>query len=129
MLDEYLDGDELERRPERVIPIRQRCEFLPSVGPELPELEPAFGPQLELRLTTTPACAPEPAAAQDKANLAVGAAPVETRVNRPPKLVFTPVDHRRRSRQKLTPGGFILGCAMGSAAAALVLLVVQFAVG
>jgi hypothetical protein len=39
------------------------------------------------------------------------------------------MQRRKQKQSPFTPRGFLFGCALGSAAAAMVLLVVQLAVG
>jgi len=130
-IDEYLDVDTEEQPSERFIPIRGRKEFLPTVAqanePSMSNRES----QLELPLSSSAASG---GARHAAASAEPAAQPPEDRVIRfptraksPAGIPFkAPVQFHRRSQ--FTIGGFLLGCAMGSAAAAMVLLVVQVVV-
>jgi hypothetical protein len=105
-----LEPNPVELRRERHIPIRSRNEFLPCVAhtvlPEMNQRTAGTGDtQLELPPTN-----------EDEAiRFAHAAKPATDRVLARP-------DHSGR-KLTFTLRGFILGCAMGSAAAALVLLI------
>jgi hypothetical protein len=140
LLEEYFDPDSLADRGDRYIPIRCRSEFLPAVTAwrdECNEEDKGFaqGAQFELPLD---AGAPAPADFCD-AGVKVPATqttPVELRhVNEKPpmgwarpKVSFQPVS-RRNPRGSFNPKRFLYGCLLGSAAAAVVLLMVSVAFG
>ncbi len=130
LLDEYQIDDGFPTRPERFIPVRNRYEFLPSAVNDLEDAVPTLGPQLELALAPA-ARAAEAGTPTQSTGLPTLPSPTSLAAPepRPTRLTFTPLDHVRRRRQKLTPGGFVFGCALGSAAAAVVLLVLQLTVG
>lgn len=138
LICEFLEPDPDELHRDRPIPIRRHGdEFLPTAAhfvedadsmPEarnLPQDEP-------VESTAAAAARPE-----------VSAAPVgEVTVQRPharqdttrrrPPLPTTPRAYgsgHPRSTRKLTMPGFLCGCAVGSAAAAAVLFVLQLALG
>jgi hypothetical protein len=104
MIDEFLEEGERESQHERYIPVRGRSEFLPSAqcpGSEVRE-EPKQRPAIRLgsptgRTTTAPVVRPA----------------------RPPK------ETEPQEPEAFTIRGFFYGCAMGSAAAAVILLLVQ----
>lgn len=119
LLDEYLEPEVDEAEPQRYIPIRNDYEFLPSADPAIDEPEPTLPAQLDLS---------QKPAADEVAAVAAPLPPQPIGVLRP-RVTFTPVDHCRKRPRKLTAGGFAFGCAMGGAAAAVLLLVLQLAVG
>ncbi len=104
MIDEYLEDKPGESRPKRFIPIRGRSEFLPS----------AKCPGSEVR--------DEP---KRRSAIRLGSGlshPTNAPVVRPPRQPQTP---EQKVLETFTTRGFLYGCAMGSAAAAVVLLLVQ----
>lgn len=135
-VDEYFDRDTAEPPGHRYIPIRGRSEFLPTVARVDRSAARGRDGQLELPLTT--------AGRADNAGRAVatartvpdrGAGPTKDVVIRFPSRSQSPVGRAFKPpmqfgpRNRFTIGGFLLGCAMGSAAAAAVLLVVRVTVG
>ncbi len=140
LLEEYFDPDSVADRRDRYIPIRSRSEFLPAVAvwrDERNEDDRGFaqGVQFELPLN---ADAPTPADSCDAGVkvAATQATPVEVRhVNEKPpmgwarpKVSFQPVS-RRNPRGSFDPKRFLYGCLLGSAAAAVVLLMVSAVFG
>ena len=135
-VDEYFEYDTAEPPGHRHIPIRGRSEFLPTVARVERSAARANDGQLELPLTT--------AGQADSAGRAVATTPtVPEREAGPTKDVVIRFPSRSQSpvgrpfkppmqfgqRNRFTVGGFLLGCAMGSAAAAAVLLVIHVTVG
>ncbi|MFH1110914.1 MAG: hypothetical protein V1790_17205 [Planctomycetota bacterium] len=144
MIDEYLYPESDAWRPQRFIPIRGRSEFLPSAAFIREEPSTLTHRQLELPLTAgavSPPSAIEAAPERTLPHRGVEASPGPTvateprtaaeqprdSVIRPRRAPFRPI-RRRKPSSPFTPGGFLFGCALGSAAAAVVLLVVQLAV-
>ena len=123
MIDEYLYPDSDTWRPERYIPIRSHSEFLPSAASNSDEQDAPTQRQLELPLTNSGTTAERSTGAN------VADEPRRSSVVRPPKSYFQPKQRRKQEQAPFTPGGFLFGCALGSAAAAMVLLVVQLAFG
>lgn len=123
MIDEYLYPDSDTQQPERYIPIRGRSDFLPSAASISDEQAAPTQQQLELPLTTAGA------AAERSTSVDVADEPRRDSVIRPLRTPFEPRQRRKQKQSPFTPGGFLFGCALGSAAAAMVLLVVQLAVG
>ena len=102
MIEEYLEPGTATRprREQRYIPIRSRNEFLPSATLSDGTAEPATD--------------------------------VPVRIIRPERSPASPVlkpPEQLKRKGNFTFGGFLFGCAMGSAAAALVLLVVHTVTG
>lgn len=123
MIDEYLNPEPETWRPERYIPVRSRNEFLPSAAFIDDEQADCSQRQLELPLTTA-------AASLKPSTVAKVTDPARRdSVIRTPRSPFKIRQERDRKQSPFTPGGFLFGCALGSAAAAMVLLVVQLAVG
>jgi hypothetical protein len=141
MIDEYLEPDLFESRPLRYVPIRSRSEFLPSV---------LYGDLVETTAgaLSAPAVRGQPTPSKRKSiavirPLRAPLPPLTAPVERPPRdgvLRFTRRVAERMGISLLehpapdepTPfrvNGFLIGCAMGSLAAALVLLVVRVAIG
>ncbi len=129
MIDEYLYPELETTRPERVIPIRSRHEFLPSAAFFREETSQPAKRQLELSLaggtSSTKRSLPEPLIGILKFTDAVK----RDSVIRPRKAPTQSTPQRTQKESPFTPRGFFFGCALGSAAAAVVLLVVQIAVG
>lgn len=123
MIDEYLYPNSDTWRPERYIPIRGRSEFLPSAAFLNDEQAAPTQPQLELPLIAAPA------AVERLTGVNVADEPRRGSVIRPPRTLSQSTPWRKQKQSPFTPGGFLFGCALGSAAAAMVLLVVQLAVG
>ncbi len=145
MIQEYLEPELLESQPRRHIPIRARSEFLPSVM-ELADVSVAAAfahepsdRRAEEESTATPPAIPvikpkrtaPPVESRERTWKDVvirfpGRSEASTNPTKPPAAppVFQPpVDEPFRIT------GFLLGCAMGSVAAALVLLVARIAIG
>jgi len=132
MIDEYLYPDPKPLRPQRYIPIRSRSEFLPSAAFISEDQDAPIQRQLELPLIAGGAArkstTPDPSRERSTA-VGVADEPRRDSVIRPLRASFQPVQRRKQKQSPFTPGGFLFGCALGSAAAAMVLLVVQLAVG
>ena len=129
MIEEYLYPESDSWRPQRFIPIRGRSEFLPSAAFMSDEPSTLTHRQLELPLSAG-AVASRPSRAEGAPERTLPEHVVRSRrdsVIRPPRAPFRPVQRQKQSAV-FTPGGFLFGCALGSAAAAVVLLVVQLAV-
>ncbi|MGB2986704.1 MAG: hypothetical protein WBE26_12570 [Phycisphaerae bacterium] len=136
MIDDYieLDPDGLHR--ERHIPIRGRKEFLPSIAQRWDASVDRHDAQLELPLGL-PEKMQKVQRAADKTRTVPQASPkpeadAVIRFPRIPRRetdleLKPPVQYRRKAG--FTFSGFLIGCAMGSAAAAMVLLVVQTVFG
>jgi len=137
LIDEYLHPDEKSGRRERFVPIRSRSDFLPSAAFAEGEQNQESMRQLELSFEVALASAPTQ---QER---------METKSVKSPALVlvqdepagksFKPVLVKRPSRaadprvasptpvseREFTLRGLLFGSAMGSAAAAMLLLVVR----
>lgn len=110
-------------RVERAIPIRARNEFLPSAADHVASRDAETGSQLELAFR---------AGGVDSQLISTSGAPHGT-----PRPIESDVSSTTPSRRKkgfhqvgdegYTLGGFVYGCALGGAAAAGLLLVVQLA--
>jgi len=137
VIDEYLDPDHDGRYPRWPVPIGGRSDFLPSALQCTETPESGHAVQLELPLPVS-----ETAVSTAPSTEAVGTTPtgdtapaVDTVIRFPrspehrARPVLKPPQQFRRRREEFTIGGFLAGCAMGTAAAALVLLVVQTVVG
>ena len=122
LIDEYLYPDSDTWRPERYIPIRSRNEFLPTVASISNEQNVPTQRQLELPLIAAGA------SAERSTGVKTAEEPLRNTVIRPPRTCFQPTLRRKQKQSPFTPGGFLFGCALGSAAAAVVLLAVQIAV-
>lgn len=138
MIEEYAEPDPLAGHRDRYIPIRGRSEFLPSVAqasvpaarPDRRQMELPFTSAAKTNVTVRPATVVSPAPPCDTR-------PKADAVIRPPctagkvgALPFKPPEqfgHARR--RKYTISGFLVGCAMGSAAAAVALFVVRIVIG
>lgn len=131
MIEEFLDPP-TQDTPPRHIPIRGRRRFLPSIAHMRNSAAGEIGRQLELPLavvesaTTTVVSA---GAGQTTSECKIEARADTTlrfpQVGKPTAgLGFKPPE-QLETAHRFTVGGFLLGCAMGSAAAAVVLLVVQ----
>lgn len=138
---EYLDGDEDGLLRERFIPIRSRSEFDPTAAclalesPSIP-----LGNQLELPLGEAtgvePTSSPPSPGATSRVGAGSGAGERSIAPRSPRRHPHTPVPFDRLSRGA---GGeepltfhwrrFVTGCALGSAAAAVVLMMVYLTVG
>lgn len=141
MIDEHFEPGDATTTSDRYIPIRGRSDFLPSVTQHDGLFPAGADSQLELPLTTgssdksvTRPAQPHRSDLEQKPDTTADAA------------IRFPRDERRTDEfdpRRLDPGGarggkpagtftiggFLVGCAIGSAAAALVLLVVQTAIG
>jgi hypothetical protein len=128
IIDEYLYPESDAWRPQRFIPIRGRSEFLPSAAFLREEPSTLTHRQLELPLAAA-AVATLPSHDETTPERTLPEPVVQPRdsVIRPRRAPFRPIQRRKQS-SPFTPGGFLFGCALGSAAAAVVLLVVQLAV-
>lgn len=132
MIDEYLYPDPDPVRPERYIPIRGRSEFLPSAALISEDQDAPTQRQLELPLISAGAARERTLpdeTVERSTSVAVADVPRRDSVIRPLRAPFQPMKRRKQKQSPFTPGGFLFGCALGSAAAAMVLLVVQLAVG
>ncbi len=137
LLDELFEPDRpYATRPSRYIPIRGREEFLPSIAHTSDVAAARTRTQLELPFPTSdrartalPTTDTTRAVSKRKTQEA-GDMPL--RFPRAEKATASPIpraSERPEVDKNFTIGGFFLGCAMGSAAAALVLLVMQTAIG
>ena len=127
MIDEYMYPESDTWRPQRFIPVRGRSEFLPSAAFVREEPGTLAHRQLELPLTAVAAPLPVAGPTPERTLPEPVVEPSRDSVIRPPRTPFRPV-RRRKPSSPFTPRGFLFGCALGSAAAAVVLLVVQLAV-
>ena len=146
MLDEYLDADAPRESP-RLIPLRGRAEFLPTIDSWTRE-DATFetGNQLELTLQAANDHRDEQTRENAKWRLATaeeadnGATQTETAACQEqvrPLVMVIPAPYWARPRVDFQPQGgrgvertfdfkrFAYGCALGSAAAAAILLVVS----
>lgn len=132
MIDDYLYPDSDPWRPERYIPIRGRSEFLPSAAFISEDQDAPTQRQLELPLIAAEAAhestLPDQTVERSTA-VEVADEPRGDSVIRPLRAPLQPMQRRKQKQSPFTPRGFLFGCALGSAAAAMVLLVVQLAVG
>ncbi len=138
LIEEYLESDGELSRPERFIPVRTRGEFFPTAAPALTDDEAGENAQLELRLPgdtrdpveSTPlqklAEVVERSSAEDAP--AEPTTRVQPNVIRPVRRGFEPT-YRRRPPHPAIPKGFLVGCALGSAVAAVLLVAVRLVVG
>ena len=141
MIEEYLEPGGATMTSDRYIPIRGRSDFLPSVTPNGGLFSAGADSQLELPLTTDASDKPVARPAQPHRS-----DPEQKSDTTTDSAIRFPRDDRRtdefdprrldpagakggRPAGTFTIGGFLVGCAIGSAAAALVLLVVQTAIG
>jgi len=132
LIEEYLYPEPATRRPERYIPIRSRSEFLPSAAFISEDQDAPTQRQLDLPLIVAGGareCALPEQTVEQLTAVEVADKPRRDSVIRPPKAPFQPTQRHKQKQSPFTPGGFLFGCALGSAAAAMVLLVVQLAVG
>jgi len=130
MIEEYLYPEPDAWQTQRLIPIRGRAEFFPSAAFMGDEREARIQQQLELPLIAAGAAREGTLADQAvERSTAVSDGPRRDSVIRPLKAPFQPTPRQKQKQSPFTPGGFLFGCALGSAAAAMVLLVVQLAVG
>lgn len=137
LIHEYLEPDTVGAGRHRFIPIRGRNEFLPSVAGTGVTTGRTREMQLGLGLTTakkagkgdrpadTARTIPRPKV--EPAPDAVIRFPRTARPGASPVLKLP--EEFGRTRERFTIGGFLIGCAMGSAAASLVLLVMHALVG
>ncbi len=132
LVNEYLESTMTSPGRRRTIPIRGRSEFLPSIAQAQAASAAGRDAQLELPLASTKEPGKVQPAAADTATVPKTASkpPVDVVIRFPrsskptaPLRLKPPTHYRRKS--EFTIGGFLAGCAMGSAAAALLLLVVQ----
>ena len=139
LVSEYLEPDPEALYPERYIPVRSQSEFAPSVLQHHDELVAPLvaeeaGAPLELSLATDDRISSPSltGGVQRKANMAEQAGRGD-RAIRFPGMENSPVRgyeiQNNGRREELTFRGFAVGCAMGSAAAAMVLLVLRTAIG
>ena len=134
-IDEYVDPDHDPGyiREKRFIPIRGKREFLPSVAACMVDASGLAGSQLDLpferascetdrdaRRAARSAGSPSTDAASDSGNQVES----RSRETRPPASAPMGGPVGKRSAN-LTLGGFLCGCAMGGAAAAVILLILQ----
>ncbi len=143
LLDEYLDPEEYEDRP-RHVPVRGRADFLPTIDSWTQEDETfETGSQLELTLQEAPADGEwqsnEIVELQVESSEAPQAAMASVAVEKAttPAVKVIPAPYWARPRASFQPQGgrgvernfdfkrFVYGCALGSAAAAAILLVVS----
>ncbi len=131
MIEEFLDPKPQDPPP-RHIPIRGRRSFLPSIVHMRTTVAAEIGRQLELPLaavenasTTVRSGGTAQPASERKIVAQADATLRFPHVGKPTAgPAFKPLE-QLEAGQRFTVGGFLLGCAMGSAAAAMVLLVVQ----
>lgn len=140
LLEDYFDPDPIADRPDRYIPVRSRSEFLPAVTvwrDECNEENKGFaqGVQFELPLDVAAPAPADPCDAEVKVPVAQTAPVVLRPVNEKPpmgwarpKVSFQPLS-RRNPRGSFDPKRFLYGCLLGSAAAAVVLLMVSVVFG
>ncbi len=135
-LHDYADFDleDTGASAEQSIPIRHRREFLPSAS----HAEVAdYGAQMELPLADTEAIAENAIRiASNAAVEGVAAVALDTESIASTSAGSLPsIDEYRasvesaESQQPLTWGGFLFGCAIGGAAAAVLLVILRTAVG
>lgn len=135
-IDEVLASDIEDPTSERYIPIRGRREFLPTVAQMTPSSMSSRDAQLELPLSSTTtgerakrvAAMADPASSSSTTPAKDIAIRFPTRAKSPAGRAFKP-PMQFNKRTQFTLSGFLLGCAMGSAAAAMLLLVVRVVVG
>ena len=135
-IDEVLAPGAEEPTSERYIPIRGRREFLPTVAQAGRSSMSSGDAQLELPLSSTTtggqakrvATMADPASSSSTTPAKDIAIRFPTRSKSPAGRAFKP-PMQFNKRTQFTLGGFLLGCAMGSAAAAMLLLVGHVVVG
>ncbi len=131
MIEEFLDPN-TQDTPPRHIPIRSRRRFLPSIAYVRNVVAVGTGRQLELPLptvertrTAVQSAGRGRTASERKIEERADATLRFPQVGKPDAgPAFKPLEPLEAGHT-FTIGGFLLGCAMGSAAAAMVLLVVQ----
>ncbi len=136
VIEEYLEPGRQGVGEDRYIPIGGRSEFMPAVAHTTIAKEPSDDPQLVLPLTT-PGSRDASCRGADIAKAVSKHRSGETAdaVIRFPRTASAESGsclkppQTFRSAKKLTIRGFLVGCAMGSAAAALLLLVLHTTVG
>jgi hypothetical protein len=121
MIDEFLEPGEDQRDTMRYIPIRGRNEFLPSVASLSTTGSRPDDEQLELPLARA-----QQSACTDAADRIIRF-PRKDQVGQP-LPIKPPEQLGRRAKRPFTVGGFLMGCAMGSAAAAVLLLLVRIVI-
>ena len=127
-----MTADSDDQTTERYIPIRGRSEFLPTVAQGDPSPLRSDNSQLELPLSAAASAeAGERTAAMEQPPASPAkdvALRFPTRTRLPAGRQYKP-PMRFDNRPRFTIGGFLLGCAMGSAAAAVLLMMVRVVVG
>lgn len=118
---EYLEPDGVDRRANRVIPIRGRADFLPSLTSM--ESLPPKAAQLELELRSLES-SPSRQAGSTAGGESVTAAAGQTVV---PSRPFRPNDAAKRVA-RFSFVEFAWGCALGGAAAAVLLMLAYWIV-
>ena len=136
LVEEYFEPNPVDPGHDRYIPVRGRSDFHPSVA-----FSQATGSAETERQLVLPL--------KGKAEEGKRSKPIDTRPKTPQRETGPTADialrfprsrkstaspilkppQQFRRKEKFTIGGFLFGCVMGSAAAALVLLVVQIVVG
>lgn len=102
-VSEYLGPDGLDRRTHRLIPIRGRADFLPTMSTLEPPIEKAG--QLELNLNS-----------------------VERDRSQRAPIAFRPLEAAKRT-SRFSFVQFAFGCALGGVAAAVLLLAAWWIIG
>ena len=138
MIMEYLDPGPAGRQlQDRYIPIRGRNEFLPSVArvtasspePAKQQLDLPFKQDSRTDNADRPTRAKPLTPTHDSKPAADVVIRFPSTARETVSLPLKPPQQFGRKKQKFTIGGFLVGCAMGSAAAVLALLVLQTVVG
>jgi hypothetical protein len=123
MIHEFLEPVEDQSDNMRYIPIRGRKEFLPSVASMGIAGSAPDDPQLELPLAQAQPSERTAASETDR----IIRFPRKDQVN-PPLPIKPPEQLGRRTRRPFTVSGFLMGCVLGSAAAAVLLLLVRIVI-
>jgi len=136
LVDEYFEPPLMEPRIERHVPIGGRSEFLQSVAP--PSAPDSFARADEWSSEERAVKLALPLGDGDRqAELALSfGADTSNDAGEPPAVLLvkrakpelgarSTIGHGRGTSSSYTFGGFLLGCAMGSAAAVMMLMVAQ----
>ena len=134
LINDFFEPDPDTVRSQRDIPVRGRSEFLPSLTYHNGAGSARAPQQLELPLASTGKSTPSDGQAGVQPPAAERSTAEATPGTREPSTVPFPRQVLRRlesSKQTkpFTASGFLLGCALGSAAAAMILLVIRVTIG
>ena len=140
LVKEYLEPDEVSPGVERYVPIRSRSEFLPSAAPpwivDLTTASDKPRPSEQAKQLDLPFVETNKTQVDCPVSFPSEVTPDRNESHESPAVLRIPPPKRSRQepaapalrpgrRKPFTFGGFLLGCAMGSAAAVMMLMVAQ----